>query len=845
MKLNKITLGIAIFFAGNSYASENQPLEMITVAAATSNSVTGHTLINEKNLTKRITTNNNINELLQHKSSVRTSAGTNDGATQGEITPKNLSFYGERYYNNNFTLNGIGINDNINPIRTGKNGILERDKTYTVSPDSLPSGHPQAFWVNPDLLEKVEVYDSNVPSEFGSFTGGVIDATLKEPDVEKAYGSISYRTTRDRWTKHHFDGDYIEEFERAYSPLSQPKFIKNQYNFIVNQPIDQSSALLFSYDRQQSRIPQQQRYLNQWVKQKRKAETFLLGYSYKLNQNNRLKTSVIYSPHSGSYFLDNAKNGRFVETGGGWLGELNWRNYNTLGLLSTTLSYRDNQNRTNYDANDLYRYTKTESIDWISDPGTNEATLGGIGKRFTRQKQWQMKQHLELEPLMRGTSRHSWKFGWEVQHNIAEVKQKRLSVIYSGAKTESCREDGTSPEGYICEPFSILNCVDCIAGEQFFTSKTYIHPVNARVRHHRVAIYLQNQIEWFDFKFVPGIRVDYAQFTKRLNIAPRFYLDYDLFGKDQTHLIMGLNRYYAGDLLDYKLRSAYKFSDDYTRSEYADGWTLTTPHQYPGYPSGKKIKTPYSDEINLGASQKTANSLWELKWVRRHAKDQFVTRYDTNVKPNARWLVNEGRSKADNISLEVGNPVSIDVASAQFDWKFGFSYQKTKTNQTSDYTQRSWADYGIDKILVNNKLQHISKTPALDFNTPFTVHLKVNSYFPKIYLTWLQQLTYHSGRKEGTLSALKCSDKITACGNYRGKVAHYQSIYYKRNFTLDWHFDWQMPITENQSVSLNLSILNVLNRIAKTERKTENFGESYYQSYQPERQFWLGIKYQW
>lgn len=845
MKLNKITVSMLIFLAGNSYASEDLPLESINVSANAEALLSGHTLIKQAELAKSIHSDKNINELVQHKNAVRTSAGSYNGATQGEITPKALSFYGERYYNNNFMLNNIGINDQINPIGMGKEGILERDKTYTVSADALPSGHPQAFWISPDLLEQVEIYDSNVPSEFGSFTGGVVNAKLKEPNSEKAFGSVSYRTTRDRWTKHHFDGDYVAEFEQAYTPLQQPKFIKNQYNFIINQPVRKNSGLLFSYDLQQSRIPQQQRYLNQWVKQKRKAETFLLAYSNQINPNNNLKASLIYSPHSGSYFLDNAKNGRFVESGGGWLGELSWKNYNSLGLLTTTLSYRNNKNRTDYDADHLYRYTKTKSIDWVSDPGTQEATLGGIGKRFTRQQQWQIKQQLEFEPLTFGTARHSWKLGWEAQHNLAEVKQKRLSIIYSGAKNQQCYEDSNASDGYRCEPFSVVDCIDCVSGEQYFTAKQHIYPVNARVKHHRAALYLQDQIDWKDFKLVPGVRLDYAQFTKRLNIAPRFYVDYDLLGKDQTHFIVGFNRYHAGDLLDYKLRSAYKFSDNYMRTNYADGWTLESTYQYIRYPSDKKLKTPYSDEINVGIKQKIMNSIWELKWVQRHSKDQLMTQYDTESKPNTRRLVNEGRSKTHNIGLDVANLTPINTDWAVFNWKFGISYQKTKTNQTTDYTQGSWLAYGIDKVLLNNKLQHISKTPAVDFNTPVTAHFKLSTYFPKLGLTWQQQLNYYSGRKQGSLKGLKCSAEIEACGNYRGRVAGYQSVYYKRNITLDWYFDWQIPITENQSVSIDLSVLNVLNRVAKAERKTDNFGESYFQTYHPGRQFWLGVKYQW
>ena len=846
MKLKRIAITLlSVCLVGVGHAAEEKgELETIYVSAQDNSSFKGKHRFSTQDLKQRISANNNVSDILSHQRSVRTALGRSNGATQGEITPQNLSFYGERYYNNNFMLNGISINDNINPIGLGKSGILERDKTLTVSYDQLPSGNPQVFWISPELLESLDIYDSNVPSQFGHFTGAAINAKLKEADTQRFSGALTYRTTRDRWTKQHFDGDYIEEFEKAYSPLTQPKFIKNQYNFYVNQPISENSALLFSYDRQQSRIPQQQRYLERWVKQKRLAETFLISYHNEINKDNLVNATVLYSPHSGSYFLDNAKNGRFVERGGGWFSELSWKNYNKLGLLTTTLSYRDNKNRTDYDSNILYRYTKTDSINWISDPGTEEATEGGIGKRFTRQQQLQFKQNLELDLQQFGASEHIFSLGWEFQRNDSSIKQKDLAVILSGASKLECREDSAFPDG-VCEPFILSECTYCVPGEQYFTAKSLIYPVNAKVNHNRAAFYVQDKIKWNYLTFIPGIRADYTQFTKRIDIAPRFFFGYDLFGLNQTYLNAGLNRYYAGDLVDYKLRSAYKFQDNYIRKPYENGWELSEQTNSVRYPDGKKLKTPYSDEINFGISQKIANTLWEIKWLQRRSKDQLMTQTDDKSKPYQSWLVNEGRGKTNNFNLEVKAVKPLKTAWADVNWQLGVSYQKSKSNQTTDYTQSSWRSYGIDKVLVKNKLHPITDVPALDFNTPWKAYAKLSLYFPYINLNWIHQLNYESSTESGTLSPLRCSEKIAACGHYRGIVARYNYTKYKRNLTLDWLFDWRLPLSQYQALSVNLTVLNVLDRVAKAERVTENYGESYYQTYQPGRQFWLGIKYEW
>lgn len=838
MKHNLLALSITLICSNTLLASDQLTPIIIYGHAATN---LGKSVFHQEELNHAA--NKNINALLTNLPSIRTSLDSSNSNTQGEITPIALSVYGERYYNNNFMINGISANDNINPIGLGSSSTLDRGRTLTIDPEGLPSGHPQAFWLSPDLIERVEIYDSNIPSQFGNFTGGVINSELREPTVSHHFGGVSYRTTRDSWTKFHFEGEYKDEFHKANSPLMQPKFIKHQFHTYINQPINHKAAILFAYDRQTSLIPQHQQYLKIMTKQKRQAETLLFSYKNEINENNTLLANIIYSPHFGDYYLDNVKDGKFRESGGGWLANIKWKHYNNIGLVTHQISYRDTKNQTKYDKSSMYDYYKTKSIDWVSQPDFEYpeysiATEGGIGKRFTHQTSLQFTQSLDINKFNTNNITHEPSLGWEYQYNISKLKQPETAYRFNGASLYYHFD--------LEEPleFDILNCTECIPKEQYFKYKTQYNKIDGRVKHNNFAFYLQDKLKWKNLTLIPGIRVDYGQFLKEWNIAPRFAIDLDLLGKGQTHIISGYNRYYATDLLDYQLRSKIPFRDEYSRTDYINDWSHTDSKLMINYKGGE-TKTPYSDELNLGINQIISNSLWELKWIKRDSKKQFMTHTDYEADPQKRWLTNSGKTKTTNVSLQVKGIEPIKLSQMEFNWKLSASYQKSRSNQTADYTQQDWKIYNIDKVLYKGKLDNIDKMPAQTFNSPIHISGQFSSYFPALNLTWLQQANYISGSQNYIRESFNCSAKTLACGNYEGRVVKLSETKYPREFTLDWIFIWKKKLNQHQSVTLDLSIFNILNRVAKAQIIDDIGTGQVYQTYKPGRQFWLGAKFEW
>ncbi|WP_406639816.1 TonB-dependent receptor plug domain-containing protein [Pectobacterium brasiliense] len=187
-------------------SSENGEDTILVRSTPTSQSM-GTQIINAEQIKKMPTGNGSIPELLKNNAAVQFSNTANSSNTPGELAPENVSFHGEKFYNNNFMIDGLSNNSNINP---GANkGQLDGDPDGYNATD-LPAGGTQSFWINSELIESLEVFDSNISAKYGDFTGGVVDAKLMDPKLDNVFGKVSYRTSNDSWTSYHVDSNISE-----------------------------------------------------------------------------------------------------------------------------------------------------------------------------------------------------------------------------------------------------------------------------------------------------------------------------------------------------------------------------------------------------------------------------------------------------------------------------------------------------------------------------------------------------------------------------------------------------------------------------------------------------------
>lgn len=105
----------------NSETSSEQPaqaaqkLQNITIRATPFAQKMGTQRITSRQIATRPRGNGTITDLMHDNPNVQFSniSGTSESA--GEIAPENVSFHGEKFYNNNWQIDGMSNTDNSNP----------------------------------------------------------------------------------------------------------------------------------------------------------------------------------------------------------------------------------------------------------------------------------------------------------------------------------------------------------------------------------------------------------------------------------------------------------------------------------------------------------------------------------------------------------------------------------------------------------------------------------------------------------------------------------------------------------------------------------------------------------
>lgn len=774
------------------------------------------------------TKNGTVTELLRSNPNVQFSQYSDATETQGEIKPENVSFHGERFYNNAWLIDGLSNNDNIHP--GADNGEIDNSPSGSTA-WSLPASDTQSFWVNSDIIDSIDVYDSNISAKYGQFTGGVIDAKLKDADTETQSGSISYRTTRDSWTKFNIYGETAddresnrEKFEAADQLYYQPRFTKNNYAVNINQPINDSMAVMFSYNRADSKIPYYDSIRELWEDQRRISETFLLKGIYEADGGDTFKLTAMYSPHESKYLRRGVKNGAFTNKGGGWRLNGEWEHFLDNGTMKSYLSYRQTGNKINNQEDAFFAWRTSDNFDWGTAYNSN---FGGYGDYSTERQSLTLKQDYQLDPIELGATKNSLSFGWKADFAKASFNRDKDINIYGPSRID---------------PATVCNDGDpsCETGDQWLRRKTVYPAVDAKVSNNHYALYFEDNIQWNDLEVTPGIRVDYDQYLGNVDAAPRFTASYDIFGDKSTRVFGGVNRYYADSLLTNALRDKIGDYTRYTRSSSVADWQFDRNRVGRRY-AADGLDTPYSDELNLGITQRIGDTEWTAKWVNRKGKDQFAYQYESIN--GERWytLNNNGHSEADTFTLTGRIMKPIEWKYATLSWDFGASYSKTKSNfETYETRINDLGEYDSDKYIVDGKLIDYGDMPALDYNTPWKAFANVNLEFPQWHLNWSNRLNYTAGYHSWDIDyRVDCSvPEHSGCGDYNGLVTVYDKIKYDSRFTLDWRFSYSPPVG-NGNLTVDLDILNVLNS------KVEGSGARGNVSYKPGRQFWLGAKYSW
>src|SRR5690606_10914810 len=196
---------------------------------------------------------------------------------------------------------------------------------------------------------------------------------------------------------------------------------------------------------------------------------------------------------------------------------------------------------------------------------------------------------------------------------------------------------------------------DCVQREQYFRERQIYPADKVAVDLTELAAFSEAEFSWQRLQLTLGARIDHDNCLNNTNIAWRSRGVYDLSGNNTVLLNAGVNRYYSGPLLTYKLRQASRpYFQEYRGStqNVVNAWEYDTETGTFKY-EFNDVRTPYSDEITAGLRANILQGVAELKLLARDNNDEFG-RTTTDVQSDGyRYyrMNNDGYSRYRSVSL--------------------------------------------------------------------------------------------------------------------------------------------------------------------------------------------------
>lgn len=813
----------------------------------------GLTTINKELFESMPSSNRGMTSILRTNPNVQFENSQITSKNSGEIDPEDISINGAKFYQNNFMIDGLNINNDLNPaVRVSE----QNNPAGKVFPDL--GSISQGINLDTDLIDTLNVYDSSISARYGGFQGGVIDARTRDPR-QGFHGKISASHSEDSWTKFYIDENEEKAFKESYESDKQPTFSKWKQGVTLEGYLTENFGLLFDYSVIQSKIPlvgydprfmsddastyEQERVMT------RKNENFLLKGKWFVDDRLTITPMVVYAPNSGVYYDSATKDSKQTMRSGGLISsvdvdyEFDWANFKQIFGYTQLESSRRAEN-------DYWiQWHPSKKRPWgAKDFNSYE---GGFGDIDQKQKTFSYNASLDFEPIWLYDVEHNFVIGAEVKHSKGShaipnnfFTATRVRFLRPG---ESCAPN---------DPWCSMDATEGFGGRnhyQSMLSKYKTGETSASVN--QLSLWLEDEMKIGNLTLRPGVRFDSDDYMNKNTIAPRFASTYDLFGDGTTEFVFGLNRYYGRSPFAYALKEGRdKLQSRWVREkETYSPWiedvawnerNKKSEHMF------RELKIPYDDELSLGINQELGNFDLSLKYIKRNSKDEVtastaelegITPDGNKYKTNTILYANHGKSKSDIYTFVLNNIHPYEFYGSRHSFALAFDYKDTATN-FSTYDDR------VDESMIENRIikydgKYIkySEQPAKQFYKPWTLRLATVSQFPQINMNWSNFFKLEDGYTFVSKEGIEM---------YNGEeIDVYKTKKYKKTFTWDTRFGFSWELPKKSSAFVNIDILNVLNRKKVTAAANTYLATARVftdiPTYEIGRQFWLEVGYKW
>ena len=767
--------------------------------------------------------NGDITSLLRTNPNVQFDNGQLSSKTPGEIAPANISINGARPWQNLFVVDGMSMNNDLDPGNTNDDF------------DELP-GRSQGLALDTDLLNDIKVYDSNVPAQYGGFNGGVIEANTRDPKAD-FHGKISVQMSRSEWTRYHLNEDDpdLESFEAGFGNNNQPEFKKLITRTTLEGHLTENLGLLGSFSRKDSTMPtrvfavsNQTETANQTEVQTRRIDNYFLKGVWQANEDWKLDVSLTHAPETAKTFGPNSLySDREMDAGGDSLSaRLVWNA--PLARVEQNLSWSQLNTSRYSDSDYMITWNTSDNKNWSTTPFAVE---GGFGDLEETQKNLAYKLKADWNSFNWLGVDHTLQTGLELSQSSASYERAKPYSSFGMAKASYCTAlDPLCVMGPTLSNWDgqYANKMTVTQGKIAFDTRSW-------------ALYLQDEMRYKRLTVRPGVRVDGDDYMNQVTVAPRLAIELDVFGDGTTRITGGANRYYGRNLYTYRLRDGVAaMSTEYTRANPGADWVKSK--RTANDSKFNQLNVPYDDELTLGLSHVQWNTEFAVKYVNRKGRQQISRAWGSQIgepsedtstlAANYYTYYNGGKSDSDIYTLTITPLQVFALGSTRTTGQVAMDWSKINNTGLSSYTASIGAIYVEDPtIQYDGKFMKYSDMPASNYNRPWTARLTTITEVEPLHLTWSNFLRYRDGYRRIAYTGKKV--------DYQGTQAYvWDETPFSGALTWDTRVAWEMPTTKDQAVFVNLDVTNLLDK--EIVGSTETSGLP---TYEVGRQFMLEVGY--
>ncbi|ANY16656.1 TonB-dependent receptor [Bordetella pseudohinzii] len=786
--LRRIAALTPLLLCGNAQAQDPSPpartgppwLEPVTVTAP----LPREHIFTRSEIQATPAANRDLSSLISTLPSIRLDNAAADSADRGSLDVPNIVIHGASPYQNLFLLNGVDATSRVDPAN--------KDRQL----GSVP-GNPQAYFLDTALLGEVRVFDSGIPVEYGTFTGGVVDARLRRPSggnhVEFGYRWNGSNLTRQKIPD--YDAEQWAQGEPGFSPTWRKRF----YTVTTDLSLGEQSAVILGGSRRESRIGRWRlgsaNHLDQLEHDNYldRVDNFIATFNHQPSAATTVELDVKHA-NRREHLVSNVSR------------DTDWRNQHIAQGLGVNLEHDTRLGlwslRAGLDGfNSRQRSAHNAFVQHEFEDGRPEFSSGGYGKSERGQRNLTLDARLDIEPWQHGALRLSPYVGAQLEHVSARFKRYQVAYSYRAIHLQ----DGTEEQ----------------------STKVRHLPGSVNLHHTRLGLYASNELRWRRWNLMTGLRYDGDDFLHQHHVAPRSRLDWDALGDGSTVLSAGWSRYYGTQALKIAMEEEFsRLSElvlDYFGNPVADG-SLATRVDYKG------IRSPYDDEWAFSLTRKAFGLQGVLSFVHRNGREQLLRR--GNSYDGYRYT-NEGRSRTRDWSLSISNETPWRLMQTFWQASFSWSYQKQERNarlvEGYDATPAERDVY----VIYQGKRIPASKLPPGDFNLPHKLTLDIHGQWPRLGLSWTNVLNW-----QGRRSDIMYVDTTPG----RRPLDIYAPVRLPSHWTWDTRIAWQPAFARGLMVAVD--VLNVLNRMPPltATRPGNDIDESRYRT---GREIWLQVAYRY